>query len=56
MSDSSTSGDDAKATLGRAAKFKDILRRRGKQFPVMLLLIVVLSIAMIYSLITSVMM
>ena len=53
MSDSSTSG---KAALGRAAKFRGVLQRRGKQLPVMLLLIVVLSIAMVYSLVTTVMM
>ena len=51
-----TSGNDAKAALGRAAKFKGVLQRRGKQLPVMLLLIVVLSIAMVYSLVTTVMM
>lgn len=56
MSDSSTSGNDARAALGRAAKFKGMLKRRGKQIPVMLLLIVVLSIAMVYSLVTTVMM
>ena len=55
MSDSSSSGN-AKGTPGRAARFKGILKNRGKQFPVMLLLIVVLSIAMVYSLITTVMM
>ena len=56
MSDGSASGNGAKVALGRAAKFKELLRRRGKQFPVMLLLIVVLSIAMVYSLVTTVMM
>ncbi len=56
MSDSSTSGNDGKAALGRAAKFRGVLQRRGKQLPVMLLLIVVLSIAMVYSLVTTVMM
>lgn len=56
MSDSSTSGNDAKAALGRTAKFRGMLQRRGKQLPVMVLLIVVLSIAMVYSLVTTVMM
>jgi hypothetical protein len=50
------SDSDAKAALGRAAKFKGILKRRSKQLPVMLLLIIVLSIAMAYSLVTTVMM
>ena len=50
------SDSDAKAALGRAAKFKGILKRRSKQLPVMLLLIIVLSIAMVYSLVTTVMM
>jgi hypothetical protein len=54
MSDSSTSSDGGKATLGRAARFKSILKGR-KQFPVLLLMIVVLAIAMIYSLVTGVM-
>ena len=53
MSDGSSSGE---ARSGRVAKFKGLLKRRGRQFPVMLLLIVVLSIAMVYSLITTVMM
>ena len=52
MSDGS-SGDGAKA-LGRAAKFKKILKGR-KQFPVLLVMILVLSIAMIYSLLSGVM-
>jgi hypothetical protein len=56
MSDSPSSSNDAKATPGRTAKFKGLLKRRGRQFPVMLLLIVVLSIAMVYSFITTVMM
>lgn len=55
MSDSSSSNAGGKAP-GRTAKFKGLLKRRGKQFPVMLLLIVVLSIAMVYSLVTTVMM
>jgi hypothetical protein len=50
------SDGDAKAALGRAAKLKGILKRRGKQFPVILLLVIVLSIAMVYSLVTTVMM
>lgn len=54
MSDGSTSGDGGKGTLGRAAKFKRILKGR-KQLPVLLVMIVVLSIAMVYSLITGVM-
>jgi hypothetical protein len=53
MSDGSTR-DGGKAALGRAAKFKSILKGR-KQFPVLLLMIVVLAIAMVYSLITGVM-
>jgi hypothetical protein len=55
MSDSSASGDRGKAALGRAAKFKSMLKRRSKQFPVLLVMIVVLSVAMIYSLITGMM-
>ena len=54
MSDGSTSGDGAKAPLGRAAKLKRILKGR-KQLPVLLVMIVVLSIAMVYSLITGAM-
>ena len=54
MSDSSTSGDGAKAKLGRAAKLKGILKGR-RQLPVLLVMIVVLSIAMIYSLVTGMM-
>jgi len=50
------SDSDAKTASGRAAKFKGILKRRGRQFPVMLLLIIVLSVAMVYSLVTTVMM
>jgi hypothetical protein len=53
MSDGSASGD-AKAKLGRAAKLKGILKGR-RQFPVLLVMIVVLSIAMIYSLVTGMM-
>jgi hypothetical protein len=56
MSDGSASGNDARVALGRAAKLKGILKGRGRQFPVILLMIVVLSIAMIYSLVTTVMM
>ena len=52
MSDGSTSSNGAKAALGRAAKFKSMLKGR-KQFPVLLLMIVVLAIAMVYSLITG---
>jgi hypothetical protein len=37
---------------GRVSKFKGILKGR-KQFPVLLVMIVVLSIAMIYSLFTG---
>jgi hypothetical protein len=55
MSDSSSAGE-GKMKSGRVSKFKGMLKRRGKQFPMMLLLIVVLSIAMVYSLITTVMM
>jgi len=55
MSDNSTSSG-ARPGTGRTSKFKSMLKRRNGQFPVILLLIVVLSIAMIYSLITSVMM
>jgi hypothetical protein len=54
MSDGSTSGNGGKGALGRAAKLKGIMKGR-KQLPVLLLMIVVLSIAMIYSLITGVM-
>lgn len=54
MSDGSTSGNGAKTALGRAAKLKNILKGR-KQLPVLLVMIVVLSIAMIYSLITGMM-
>ena len=54
MSDGSTSGDGAKSTLGRAAKFKRILKER-RQFPVLLVMIIALTMAMIYSLITGVM-
>jgi hypothetical protein len=54
MSDGSASGDGAKAKLGRAAKLKGILKGR-RQFPVLLVMIVVLSIAMIYSLVTGMM-
>lgn len=54
MSDGSTSSNGGKVALGRAAKFKSILKGR-KQFPVLLLMIVVLAIAMIYSLVTGVM-
>jgi hypothetical protein len=54
MSDGSTSGDGAKAKLGRAAKLKGILKGR-RQLPVLLVMIVVLSIAMIYSLVTGMM-
>jgi hypothetical protein len=49
-------GNDARVALGRAAKLKGILKGRGRQFPVILLMIVVLSIAMVYSLVTTVMM
>jgi hypothetical protein len=52
MSDGSASGGGAR--MGRAAKFKKILKGR-KQLPVLLVMIVVLSIAMIYSLITGTM-
>jgi len=55
MSDSSSPAD-AKAKPGRVAKFKGLLKRRGGRFPVILLLIVALSVAMVYSLITTVMM
>ena len=55
MSDSSPSNAGGKAS-GRTAKFKGMLKRRGKPYPVMLLLIVVLSIAMVYSFVTTVMM
>jgi hypothetical protein len=54
MSDGSTSSKGGKGALGRAAKFKSILKER-KQFPVLLLMIVVLAIAMVYSLVTGVM-
>ena len=53
MSDGSTSGDRGKAASGRAAKFKNILRGRSKQFPVLLVMIVVLAVATVYSLITG---
>ena len=53
MSDGSSPGN---AKPGRVAGFKGLLKRRGRRFPVILLLIVVLSIAMVYSLITTVMM
>jgi hypothetical protein len=52
MTDNSSSGNGAK--LGRAAKLKNIMKGR-KQLPVLLVMIVVLSIAMIYSLITGAM-
>ena len=55
MSDGSTSGERGKAALGRAAKFKNILRGRSKQFPVLLVMIVVLAVATAYSLITGMM-
>jgi hypothetical protein len=55
MSDSSSPAD-ANARPGRVAKFKGLLKRRGGRFPVILLLIVALSIAMVYSFVTSVMM
>jgi hypothetical protein len=54
MSDGSPSSNGAGRASGRAAKFKSILKGR-KQFPVLLLMIVVLAIAMIYSLVTGVM-
>lgn len=52
MSDGS-SGDGAKVAFGRAAKFKNILKGR-KQLPVLLVMIIALSIAMIYSLIAGI--
>jgi hypothetical protein len=55
MSDGSSPAD-AKAKPGRVARFKGLLKRRGGRFPVILLLIVALSVAMLYSLITTVMM
>jgi hypothetical protein len=55
MSEGSTSGERGKAALGRAAKFKNILRGRSKQFPVLLVMIVVLAVATAYSLITGMM-
>ena len=54
MSDDSTSGNGAKVALGRAAKLKGLLKGR-RQLPVLLVMIVMLSIAMIYSLITGIM-
>lgn len=54
MSDGSAPGDGGKSGLGRAAKFKSILKGR-KQLPVLLMMMVVLAIAMAYSLITGVM-
>jgi hypothetical protein len=50
MSDGSASGGRG----GRVAKFKGILRGR-KQFPVLLVMIVMLAVAMIYSLVTGMM-
>jgi hypothetical protein len=52
MSDGSSSGNGTKVASGRAAKLKNIMRGR-KQLPVLLVMIVVLSIAMVYSLITG---
>lgn len=54
MSDGSTSGDGARTGSGRVAKFKRILKGR-RQFPVLLVMIVVLAIAMVYSLVAGVM-
>lgn len=55
MSDELTSEDGAKAKGRRIGKFKSILKRRGKPFPVLLAMIVVLAVAMVYSLVTGAM-
>ena len=52
MSDGSTSEGGARAKGGRVARFKSILKGR-KQFPVLLVMIVVMAIATIYSLATG---
>jgi hypothetical protein len=52
MSDGSASDGGGRSKGGRVAKFKGILKGR-RQFPVLLVMIVVLTIAMIYSLVTG---
>jgi hypothetical protein len=54
MSDNSGTEGGARTRAGRFAKAKGILKGR-KQFPVLLVMIVVLAIAMIYSLVTGMM-
>ncbi|MDQ8730656.1 hypothetical protein [Bradyrhizobium sp. LHD-71] len=54
MSDSPASEERRKATLGRVAKIKGVLKGR-RQSSVLLLMIVVLAIAMIYSVATGMM-
>ena len=53
MSDGSASGNGARTTPGRTAKFRSILKGR-RQSPVILAMIIALAMAMIYSLITAV--
>ena len=52
MSDSSSSESGGRPKGGRVARFKGMLKGR-RQFPVLLVMIVLLSIAMIYSLVTG---
>jgi hypothetical protein len=54
MSDNSGTEGGARPRAGRFSKFKSILKGR-RQFPVLLVMIVVLAIAMIYSLVTGMM-
>jgi hypothetical protein len=54
MADGSAPHGGGKRAWGRFAKLKGMLKGR-KQLPVLLVMIVVLSMAMIYSLITGVM-
>jgi hypothetical protein len=54
MSDEAPSAGSEPAKGRRFARFRGILKnRRGKQVPMLLVLIVVLAIAMIYSLVTG---
>lgn len=56
MSEESASAGGERAKTGRFAKFRGILKgRRGKRFPMLLLLIIALAIAMVYSLVTGMM-
>ena len=52
MSDGSSSEGGVRPKSSRVAKFKSMLKGR-RQFPVLLVMIVLLSIAMIYSLVTG---